>query len=379
VIGEVLKVGGSEAQRAKTVEEAFDKARAVGLYIFPHCNTEQLNLILVKATREGKWEMVGEVLKVGGSEAQRAKTIEEACDKVFNANLGPTLLLTRTNTFRDLGLLSATATERKGRHVAGEGLKVGGSEAQHVKTTEEACDRASDLDIICYILPHCNTILPHCNTILPHCNTILSQCNTEQLDLILAKATREGRWGMVGEVLKMGGSEAQRAKTIEEACDRAEALKLKNYILPHCNTILSQCNTEQLNRILATATRGGKWEMAGEVLKLGGSEAQCAKTVEKACGRTSDSELKYYILSQCNTEQLDRILATTTREGRWEMVGEVLKMGGSEAQRAKTIEEAYDRTRTSVFRYCILPHCNTEELDRRLATATKKKVVERDR
>jgi hypothetical protein len=52
--------------------------------------------------------------------------------------------------------------------------------------------------------------------------------------------------------------------------------------------------------------------MAGEVLKVGGSHAQRVKTIEAACDRASDEDFKQYILPHCNTKQLDRILATVT-------------------------------------------------------------------
>jgi hypothetical protein len=112
--------------------------------------------------------------------------------------------------------------------VAVQVLKVGGSDAQRARTIEEACEGANDYEFSHHILPHCNTILPHCNTILPHCNTILPHCNT---------------------------------------------------ILPHCNTILPHCTITVLDSILATATRNRGWKVAGEVLKVGGSEAQRARTI----------------------------------------------------------------------------------------------------
>jgi hypothetical protein len=60
--------------------------------LLPHCNIEQLDRALATATRNGSWELVGKMLKVGGHETQRTRTIEEACNKAKLMTM--TLLLT---------------------------------------------------------------------------------------------------------------------------------------------------------------------------------------------------------------------------------------------------------------------------------------------
>jgi hypothetical protein len=235
--------------------------------------------------------------------------------------------------------------------VAGEVLKVGGSHAQRARTNEEACDRASDVEMLYFILPHCNTILP--------------QCDTAELDSLLATATRKGRWNVAAEVLKVGGSETQRARTITDVCDRASDLGIRHFVLPHCNT-------EELDHLLATATRKGRWNLAGKVLKVGVSETERARTIEEACDRAEDWDIGRYILPHCNTAELDRVLVTATRKGQWNLAREVLKIGGTEEQRAKTIKEVCDRADDWNIEYFVLPKCNTAERDILLATATRK-------
>jgi L-rhamnose mutarotase len=322
--GKVLKVSGSEEQRARTIEDAFDKGSHQDLdhYILPHYSTEQLDRILATATGQGWWWLVDNVLELGGSEEQRARTIEEACDRANDSDLEH-YILPHCST-EQLDRILTTATGQGWWWLVDNVLELGGSEEQRARTIEEACDRADDSDLKHYILPH---------------------CNTEQLDRILATATRKGWRKLAGKVLKVGGSEEQRVKTIIEACDRARDWELEYYILPHCSKVLEHCSMECMYQVLDRATKKGRWSVAGEVLKVGGCGEQRTRTIEDAIDRASDWELDHYILLHCNTEQLDRILTKAIGQGWWWLVDNVLKLGGSKEQRVKTMIEACDRAK----------------------------------
>jgi flavin-binding protein dodecin len=312
-----------------------------------------MDQVLARATENGRWNVAGKVLKVGGSEEQHARTIKEACDRA--SDWGVIYILPHCNTglacfsTQQLDQLLANATHKERWAMAGEVLKVGGSEEQRTRTIEEACERASHQDFEYYILPLCETVV--------------ASCSTKQRDQILATATHKGRWDAAGEVLKVGGSEGQCERTLEEACDRASDYDLEKNILPHCNTV-------HLNWVLATATRKRRWKLAGEVLKVGGKKKQRARTIKEACGRASDQDFECYILphcktvvANCSTQQRDQILATAIRTGRWKVAGTVLKVGGSETQQKWAIEEASKRAEETDFNSYILPHCTGDQLE----------------
>jgi hypothetical protein len=84
----VLKVGGSETQRARTIKEALYKAKRGVIYILPYFNKEQLSRVLETSTREVWWGVAREVLKLGDSKVQGEKTILEAFDRASDWELG---------------------------------------------------------------------------------------------------------------------------------------------------------------------------------------------------------------------------------------------------------------------------------------------------
>jgi hypothetical protein len=83
--------------------------------------------------------------------------------------------------------------------------------------------------------------------------------------------------------------------------------------------------------------------VAGEVLEVGGSETQRARTIEEACGRAHDWEIKKYILSQCSHEYLQSKLSQLVSKGLWGSVGFVLAKGVSDTQHQYAIVEASKR------------------------------------
>jgi hypothetical protein len=73
--------------------------------------------------------------------------------------------------------------------------------------------------------------------------------------------------------------------------------------------VLPHCNTEQLDEVLSTATRQGMWDIAGCVLLVGGSETQRVRTIQRACDKATDWDLEYYILPHSGVEITTRQLA----------------------------------------------------------------------
>jgi hypothetical protein len=184
---------------------------------------------------------------------------------------------------------------------------------------------------------------------------LLPHCTTEQLDRVLARATREGWWEMAGKMLKVGGSETQRARTIEEACDRASDKHFKMFILSHCTH-------EYLQSKLSQFVFRGVWMTAGLVLAKGVGDTHQWVIVE-ASKRAEDTDFKNHILPHCTDDQLESVLTHLVSRPLCKSLGLVLERGVSDIQHQYIIVKTSKKAEDQDFIDHILSHCTVDHLE----------------
>jgi hypothetical protein len=128
---------------------------------------------------------------------------------------------------------------------------------------------------------------------------------------------------VIGEVLEVGGSEAQRARTIEETFDRASDFELKEYILSHCSH-------EYLQSKLPQFVSRGLWMQVDLVLKRGVSGKLLKWAVKEASKRVEEQDFINHIWPHCSG--IDSVMTHLVRRRLWRSVRLVLEKGVHEKQ-----------------------------------------------
>jgi hypothetical protein len=309
------------------------------LLVLPHCTTAQLDRVLVKATRVGRWSLAGEVLKVGGSETQRKRTVEEACNRASNwyfncldRDLFTYILPHCTHEF-----LQSRLEQFVVGHLwmsVGLVLKRGVSKIQH-RWAVEASKTASETDFVNHILPH---------------------CNGAHLESGLTHLIRRHLWTSVGLVLKRGVSKTHHRWAVEDASKSATETDFVKHILPHCTGA-------HLESGLTHLIRRHLWTSVGLVLKRGVSKTQHRWTVEEASKSAEENDFINHILPHCTGTHLESVLAHLTSRGLLKSVGLVLERGVSDTQHRQAVEEASKRAKDGELINYIWPHRSGDRLE----------------
>jgi hypothetical protein len=263
LVSEVLMLCGSAKQLTQTIDYAYNDVRLLcQSNLMAHCRLLECIRLLIKATRDWKWEIIGRVMKFSESTVQRQTILSEACNTCNNKNLGSLLLFCNT---QELDFVLRRTTSLGKWEMTSRALWFGGSDGERVRTLFVAYWSADESDF---------------SHLIPYCNKILSKCNPELLDYFLVNATRRGEWSKVREVLKVGEGEEQRVKTIEEALNTAEDMTLKTDLLPYCNRSELEC-------ILKTATQQKRWSSVAKMLRAGDTnphvQEQCRWALSEVC------------------------------------------------------------------------------------------------
>ena len=151
VVGEALRRGVSDSQCRWAIDEACRHASDDEFtdYILPHCADNQLDSVLTSLVERGMWSAVGMVLEKSVSYPQHGCANDEASGQ----DIAFSMLRRRPDSQLDSvltklverGLWSSVRTV----------LQRGVSDSQHRWAIDEACKQASDEKITAYILLHC--------------------------------------------------------------------------------------------------------------------------------------------------------------------------------------------------------------------------------
>ena len=345
-VGTVLQRGVSDSQHKWAIDEACTRASGKEIIdcILPYCADNKLDPLLTPLVEQRLWNYVGKLLGRGVSESQHRWAIDEALKYAYGEEITDYILPHCAGN--QLHSVLTALVESGLWNYVGTVLKRGVSDSQHIWAIGEACKRASDKEIICYILPH---------------------CASTQLNSLLASSVQRGLWKTVGTVLKRGVSDSQHRWAIEEACKHAYDKAITRYILPHCDD-------SQLNSVLASLVQRNLWKSVGTVLKRGVSDSQHRWAIDEACKHAYDEAITRYILPHCADSKLDCLLTKVVERGRWNYVGKVLGRGVTVSQLRWVIDEACKYVSDGTITGCILPHCAGYQLD-----SVLKPVVERGR
>ena len=332
VVGEALRRGISDSQCRWAIDEACKRASDDEFtdYVLPHCADNQLDSVLTPLVERGMWSAVWMVLWRSVSYPQHGCKNDEKCKRVPEQDNQLDTVLTR---LVEKGLWSSV----------GMVLQRGVSDSQHRWAIDEACKRASEKEIIDCILRH---------------------CTGNQLDTVLTSMVQQGLWSSVGTVLQRGVSDSRHRWAIEEACKKASDEEITAYIL-------LQCADDQLDYVLTLLVERGLWSSVGSVLKRGVSDSQHRLAIEKACKNAPHEKITAYIVPHCADNKLESLLTPLVEQGLWSSVGSVLKRGVSDSQHRWAIDEACKRASEKEIIDCILRHCTGYQLDSVLISLVK--------
>ena len=219
--------------------------------------------------------------------------------------------------------------------VVGDVLRRGVSDAQCRWAIGEACQRASEEEVILHILPN---------------------CADDQLGSALTLLVGRCLWKAVGTVLRRGVSDSQYRWTIDEACKLAPEDTVTYCILPHCAN-------NQLDSVLTLLVERGLWKAVGIMLQRGITMSKHKWAIEEACKHASEETIIDYILSQCADNQIDSALKQMVDRGLWKVVGILLQRGVPLSTRKWVIDEACKHAPDDKFTDYMVPHCDDNQLD----------------
>ena len=405
VVGILLQRGVTVSERKWVIDEACKHAPDDKFtdYMLPHCDDNQLDVVLTSLVERGLWGSVGMVLERSVSYQQHGGCAnDEACKQASEQDI--TLDMLRRRTDSQLDSVLTPLVERGLWWSVGTVLQRGVSDSQHRWAIDEACKQASDEKITAYILPHCaddqldSVLTPlverglwrsvwivlqrgvndsqHKWAIDEACtrasgkeiiDCIQPHCADNKLDPLLTSLVERRLWNCVGKLLGRGVSESQHRWAIDEAHKYASDEDITGYILPHCAD-------NQLDTVLASLVQRKLWKIVGTVLKRGVSDSQHRWAIDEVCKHASAEEITY-ILPHCADNQLDTVLALLVERGLWEVVGTVLKRGVSDSQHRWAIDEACKHASAEEITY-ILPHCADNQLDTVLALLVERGLWE---
>ena len=367
-LGTVLERGVSDSQQRMVIDEACKHASDENImrYILPHCADNQLDSVLVSLVERGLWIAVVYVLNRGVSDSQHRWAIDEACKHAADKGIINYMLTFIADIQLDSVLIPLV--ERGLWEAVAMVLQRGVSDPQHRWAIAEACKRTSQKEIINNILylaadNQLDSVLtplverglweavamglrrgvsdPQCRwAIAEACkrasqkeiiNYILSLSADNELDSMLTPLVERGLWEAVTMVLRRGVSDPQRKWAIAEACKHASHKDI--------NYILSLDAVNQLDSMLTLLVERGLWKAVEMVLQRGVSDPQHRWAIDEACKHASPQEINY-ILSLAADNELDSVLTPLVERGLWEAVAMVLRRGVSDPQHRWAIAEA---------------------------------------
>ena len=333
-VDQVLHRGVGPKQRSWATQEGIEHAddHAMIDYILPHCADHQLVNVVTSLVERCSWPLVARALQSGLSPAKHRLVIQEACQRASDRPIIACILPHCTDALLDVAL--PTLVERGlWQSVAGV-LRRGLSPAKHRLVIQEACQRASDLQVIEDILPHCTDDL---------------------LDVTLPTLVERRLWKSVARVLRRDLSPAQHRWVIQQACQRASDFQIRWFILPHCAD-------DQLDDILPTLLRESHWECVDRVLHRVVSPARHRWAVTAACEQASSGVISEYILPHCADDQLEDVLDILVGGRLWQSVSIVLQRRVSAAQHRQALREVLQTGEDMFIVWCMLPDYNAEML-----------------
>ena len=299
-----------------------------------HCDDDLKDIIMSNMVRRGDiWPVVGNVLRRGVSDAQCRWAIGEACRHASEREVIMYILPNCADNQLDSAF--TPLVDRRLWKAVWTVLRRGVSDSQYRWAIGEACQRASEEDVIKYILPN---------------------CADNQLDSALTPLVKRGLWKAVGTVLRRGVSDSQHRWTIDKACELAAEDTITHYILPHCAD-------NQLDSVLTLLVERGLWKAVGIMLQRGITMSKHKWAIEEACKHASEQTIIDYILSHCADNQIDSALKQTVDRGLWKVVGILLQRGVTLSKRKWVIDEACKHAPDDKFTDYMLPHCDDNQLD----------------
>ena len=288
-----------------------------------HCDDDLKDVIMSKIVRRGDmWPVVGDVLRRGVSDAQCRWAIGEACQHASEEEVILYILPNCADNQLDSAL--TPLVERRLWKAVGTVLRRGVSDSQYRWTIDEACKLAAENTITHYIL-HEDTIthyILHEDTITHY---ILPHCADNQLDSVLTLLVERDLWKAVGIMLQRGITMAKHKWAIEEACKHASEETIIDYILSHCAD-------SQIDSVLKQMVDRGLWKVAGILLQRGVTVSKRKWAIDEACKHAPDDKFTDYMVPHCDDNQLDFVLTSLVERGLWGSVGMVLERSVSYQQ-----------------------------------------------
>ena len=277
----VLRRGVNDLQRKRAIVEACKHAshEEIIKYIVSFAADNQLDSVLIPLMERGLWEAVAMLLERGVNDLQRRWAIVEECKHASHEEIikyivsfaADNQLDSMLTPLVDRGLWEAVAML----------LRRGVSDPQRRWTITEACKRASEKEII---------------------NYILSLSADNELDSMLTLLVERGLWEAVAMVLRRGVSDPQRRWAIDEACKYLLDEKISNCVLP-----LAADNL--MDSVLLQLVERGLWETVLNVLKRGAcSDSQRRWAIAEACKRGNNANVKPYIWQFFTSERISQAI-----------------------------------------------------------------------
>ena len=329
-VGYVLDHVVDQTQYSWVVTEACKQAgdQTISENVILHCPDHQLEDILTTLVKRELWQSVCCVLNRVVSRAQHLWAVDEALQQASDYNIAEYILRHCTRDQLDEILTSFVTrgewmyTDSMFHHSVSPALRR--------QAINEACEKADELDILLYILPH---------------------CPNNQLEDALTLMVTRGLWKAVGEVLDHFISPGQRRWALREACQQAGSKEILQHILPHCPA-------DQLEEVLPTLVTRGLWRCVGRVLERGVTQAQHRWAIREACQRSRRDNIVFEnILPHCPDDLLEEVLTPLVDEGLWMSVGKVLGCHAvSPSQHVWALCQACHHADTEDITKHILPH-----------------------
>ena len=327
----------------KTVNLCHDP-RCLGLLV-EHCDDDLKDVIMSKIVRLGHmWSVVGDVLRRGVSDAQCRWAIGEACKRASEGQVIMYILPNCADNHLDSALTPLVG--RRLWKAVQTVLERGVSDSQYRWTIDEACKLALEDTITYCILPH---------------------CADNQLDSVLTLLVERGLWKAVGIMLQRGITMSKHKWAIEEACKHASDETIIDYILSHCAD-------NQIDSVLKHMVDRGLWKVVGIVLQRGITMSKRKWAIDEACKHASEQTIIDYILSQCADNQIDSVLKHMVYRGLWKVVGILLQRGVTLSKRKWAIDEACKHAPDDKFTDYMVPHCDDNQLDSVLTSLVERGV-----
>ena len=384
----------NERQRRWVVEQCSELCDDTGCLrhlVVTHCADEApLEVVLRHTVTRDLWHVVGDLLQRRGSvsDEQLHWVIQQASERAEDAVLIEDLM-PRWPQHQQEFALTQLVTHGKWRAVGHVLRTPGVGDKQQQKAMDEACKRASEQDLISFVLPHCHS--------------------DQLLEVAVAQLVARGLWRAVGDILKRNLSDKLNTLIVTKSLKTASHQMFREHVQPNCcfeqmdlvmTRLVSQrqwktagkllrlvddakqtwkVGETHIDRTLLSAVVAGKWVDVSFLLQRGVRDPERRWAIHEASKRIEDTEtFTGNILLHCNDVDVESILPTLAERHLWEIVGQVLGRGVSDSLRRWAIDKALkeidddDIFNESEFTYSMLHHCTDDELDSVLNTLVER-------